>query len=98
LGLFWLMMRLQIIWADQAYAGEFVEWVWNSFTWIVEVIKRPIDAQGFILLPKRWIVERTFGWLDNYRGLAKDYEYSTKSSESMIYLAMLHLMLKRLTH
>jgi len=92
------MIRLQLIWADQAYAGEFVDWVWKWFTWVVEIVKRPHEAVGFILIPHRWIVERTFGWLENYRGLAKDNEYSTKSSENMIYLAMLHLMLRRLAH
>ncbi len=90
------MKRLQLVWADQAYAGAVVEWAWDRFTWIVEVIRRPEDAQGFVLLPKRWIVERTFGWLENYRGLAKDYEFCPRSSEGMIYMAMLHLMLKRI--
>lgn len=68
--------------------------------WRVEVIKRPeINAQkkqGFILLPRRWVVERTFAWLDNYRRLSKDYEYLPQSSETMVYLAMTNLMLHRL--
>lgn len=57
------MMRLQLIWADQAYAREFVEWVWERFTWIVEIVKRPAKAIGFTILAHRWVVERTFGWL-----------------------------------
>lgn len=92
------MSRLLLIWADQAYQGQFVEWVQRKFAWTVEIVKRSDIAKGFKLLPHRWIVERTFGWFENYRILAKDYEYSTKSSECMIYLAMLHLMLRRLAH
>jgi putative transposase len=88
------MPRLVKIFADAGYAGKLIQYVLLWFGWILEIVKR--TDKGFKILPFRWIVERTFGWFNNYRGLSKDYEYSTKSSESMIYLAMLHLMLRRL--
>lgn len=65
-----------------------------SFGWILEVVRR--TASGFVVLPRRWVVERTFGWLNRYRRLAKDYERRTQSSEAMIYLAMIQLMVHRL--
>ena len=94
--------RLQLLWMDAGYqAGkDFCAWVKALLGWRVKVIKRPeINAQkkqGFILLPRRWVVERTFAWLDNYRRLSKDYEYLPQSSETMVYLAMTNLMLHRL--
>ena len=94
--------RLRLLWVDAGYqAGrDFCAWVKALLGWRVEVIKRPeINAQkkqGFILLPRRWVVERTFAWLDNYRRLSKDYEYLPQSSETMVYLAMTNLMLHRL--
>jgi putative transposase len=89
-----LFPRLQRIWADSAYAGALIEWVYLSFGWIWEVVRR--TASGFVVLPRRWVVERTFGWLNRYRRLAKDYERRTQSSEAMIYLAMIQLMVHRL--
>ncbi len=64
--------------------------------WTVEIVKRTDDVKGFKVLPKRWIVERTFGWLGRYRRLSKDYEAQTSSSETWIYLAMINLMVHRL--
>jgi len=64
--------------------------------WRLEIVKRLEGVSGFHILPKRWIVERTFAWFENYRRLSKDYEYDPKTSETMIYLAMTHLMLRRL--
>ena len=91
--------RLRLIWADQAYAGELLTWVWTlrprRKIWL-EIVKRPKGVQGFQVLPWRWIVERTFGWLGRYRRLSKDYEYLTQSSEAMIRVAMIHLMVRRL--
>jgi putative transposase len=90
---------LRLIWADQAYAGELLTWVWTlrprRKVWL-EIVKRPKGVQGFQVLPWRWIVERTFGWLGRYRRLSKDYEYLTQSSEAMIRAAMIHLMVRRL--
>lgn len=88
--------RLQLIWADGGYAGHLVEWVKDICHWILEIVKRPDDVQGFVVLPRRWVVERTFAWLGKYRRLSKDYEALTDTSEAMIYAAMVHLMLRRL--
>jgi putative transposase len=91
--------RLRVIWADQAYAGDLITWVWSLRPWRhvrLEIVKRPEGTKGFLLLPKRWIVERTFAWLGRYRRLSKDYEYVTQTSETMIRVAMIHLMVRRL--
>ena len=91
--------RLRLLWADQAYAGELVAWVWNLRPWRkvrLEIVKRPEGTKGFLLLPKRWVVERTFAWLGRYRRLSKDYELLTQTSEAMIRVAMIHLMVRRL--
>lgn len=88
--------RLALIWADGGYAGQLIEWVQTHCGWVLEIIKRPPDSKGFQVLPRRWVVERTFGWLGRYRRLSKDYEHLPESSENMIYIAMIHLMLRRL--
>lgn len=88
--------RLKKIWADGGYAGQLVEWVKSSFRWVLEIVSRSPEACGFEVLPHRWIVERTFAWFNRYRRLSKDYEFLPATSESMIYIAMIHLMLKRL--
>jgi len=63
----------------------------------LEIVKRSDDAQGFVLLPRRWVVERTIGWLGRYRIFSKDYEKYPETSEQEIYMAMSHLMVRRLT-
>lgn len=89
--------RLALIWADGGYNGQpFKTWVKDLCQWVLEVVKRNSELIGFQVLPKRWIVERTFGWLGRYRRLSKDYEELPETSECFIYLAMVHLMLKRL--
>ena len=88
--------RLVLIWADGGYAGQLVEWVKRVLGVTLENVKRSDDVKGFAVLPKRWIVERTFGWFNRYRRLSKDYEFCTESSEAMIHLAMIHLMVRRL--
>ena len=88
--------RLRVIWADGGYAGKLIEWTANLGGWLLEIIKRSDDVKGFKLLPKRWIVERTFGWLGRYRRLSKDYEELPETSESLIHLAMINLMTRRL--
>jgi putative transposase len=91
--------RIRLIWADQAYAGDLAAWLWSLRPWRnvrLAIVKRPEGIKGFLLLPKRWIVERTFAWLGHYRRLSKDYEYLPRTSETMIRVAMIHLMVRRL--
>jgi putative transposase len=89
--------RLRLIWADGGYSGQpMIDWVLSLAGWVFEVITRPNHAQGFTVLPRRWVVERTFAWLGRYRRLSKDYEELTETSEAMIYAAMVHLMVRRL--
>jgi len=73
-----------------------VTWALTVYGWALEIVKRPDDATGFRVLPRRWVVERTFGWLGRCRRLSKDYEALPETSEAWIYLAMTHLMLRRL--
>ena len=92
-----LFPRLKLLWADGGYAGKLIDWVKESCNWVLEIVKRSDDVKGFKLLPRRWVVERTFGWLGRYRRLSKDYERLPQSSEAMVYLGMTRLMLRRLT-
>ena len=87
---------LKLIWADGGYAGKLVEWVKQFCHWVLEIVKRPDDVKGFVLLPHRWIVERTFGWLNRWRRLSKDYERLPETSEALIYATMSRIMVKRL--
>jgi putative transposase len=89
--------RLELIWADGGYAGKLIEWVKATISCVLEIVKRSDDTKGFKVLPKRWIVERTFGWIGRYRRLSKDYEQLVDSSESMVHMAMINLMLHRLS-
>jgi len=91
-----LFPRLRLIWADGGYAGKLVTWVQSVCCWVVQIVKRNDDVKGFKLLPRRWVVERTFGWLGRNRRLSKDYEGRTENSEAMIYWAMTRLMVRRL--
>lgn len=88
--------RLRLIWADGGYSGQVAELVELTWGWTVEIVKRATDAVGFTVLPRRWVVERTFAWFGRYRRLSKDYEQRTEVSEAMVHLAMIHLMLRRL--
>jgi putative transposase len=88
--------RLRLIWADGGYRGQLVEWVKAFGGWVLEIVKRCDDAKGFEVIPHRWIVERTLGWLSKYRRLSKDYEETTDSSEAWIRLAMIQIMSRRL--
>jgi putative transposase len=91
--------RLQVIWADSKYHNHALHH-WKSqqpdLSWRLEIVSRPTGQTGFVLLPKRWVVERTFAWLGRSRRLSKDYERTTSSSEAMIQLSCIHQMLKRL--
>jgi len=88
---------LRKIWADSGYAGKLVEWFKElgvGRAAQLEIVKKP--EQGFQVLPKRWVVERTFAWFGRYRRLSKDYEVKTSHSEAFIYASATHLMLRRL--
>ncbi len=91
-----LSQRLQKLVGDQHDGGQFADWVAVQYGWEAEVVSRPPDAAGFHVLPKRWIVERTFGWLTWYRRLSKDSEQLVEVSEAVISVSMIHLMLRRL--
>jgi putative transposase len=88
--------RLKLIWADGGYAGRLLEWVKDFGNWLLQIVKRPANQKGFVILPRRWVVERTFAWLGRNRRLSKDYERRTRHSEAMVQIGMIHLMLKRL--
>lgn len=90
------LRRMQLIFADQGYAGRFVDWVRGWYGRTIEIVKRHAVGR-FVVLPKRWIVERTFSWFGRYRRLSKDYETLTDSSEAMILIAMINLMVHRLS-
>lgn len=106
--------RLQHIWADSAYAGKCAEWVQATLGWTLEIVKHwwtgvrwvwvgpgqepPTIPRGFQVLPRRWVVERTFAWLVLYRRLAKDDEELPATGEALIYVAMARLMVRRLAH
>ena len=90
--------RIELIWADGGYAGKLIDWVDESFGKVkLEIVRRCDDVKGFVVLPRRWVVERTFGWICRYRRMSKDYEALTDTSECMIYAVMTKLMLKRLS-
>lgn len=89
--------RLKLLWADAAYAS-IVEKVRTTFGWQVDIVRRSDQAKGFEVLPHRWIVERTFGWLGRYRRLARDFEHSVSSSESVVYIASIRRLLKLATN
>ena len=88
--------RLKAIFADGLYEGSAVMWARIIGGWMMQIVKRLGGTTGFQVLPKRWVVERTFAWLGRYRRLSKDYEQDIQSSETMVYLAMISLMLRRL--
>ncbi len=96
-GLKVLLPRLKKIWADGAYTGEkLAKWCKEQGGWELQIIQRSADTEGFAVLPHRWIVERTLGWLMRSRRLSKDYERMVQSSESFIEVAMIRLILRRL--
>ncbi len=90
------LTSIKLMWADGGYSGQLVEWVENGFDFVLEIVKRSDDEKGFKVLPMRWIVERTFGWLGRNRRMSKDYERHPRTSESLVYLGMIRLMLRRL--
>lgn len=88
--------RLKVVWADGGDAGHLVEWVTEQLQGVLEIVKRRADQPGFHVLPRRWMVERTLAWLSRHRRLSKDYEVLAQTSETFVYPAMMHVMLRRL--
>lgn len=91
-----IVSSLQKLWADGIYKKDgLVDWVRQTFNIVLDIVERDPDQAGFRVLPRRWVIERTFAWLGRYRRLSKDYETCTKSSEGVIYIASIRTMLKR---
>jgi putative transposase len=90
--------RLKTLWADHKYHNKKLKrWQQQQqVSYVIEVVSRPIGAKGFVLLHRRWVVERSLAWLGRYRRLSKDYEYYTESSEAQIQISSIQLMLRRL--
>jgi putative transposase len=92
--------RLKVVWADGKYHNyQLYEWLdehRRRLPWQLEIVNRPKHVKGFVLLPKRWVVERSIAWLGRSRRLSKDYERRTDSSECMVRISAIHLLLKRL--
>jgi len=88
--------KLRLIWVDGGYRGHLVTWVAQRFRFILQPVVGTEAQKGFVLLPRRWVVERTFAWLGRCRRLSKDYERSAASSEAFVHIAMTRLMLRRL--
>ncbi|NEX23109.1 IS5 family transposase [Thiorhodococcus mannitoliphagus] len=97
--LFVLLESVKLIWADCGYAGrELFEWVLAEFDCILEVVKRRKGKKGFHVLPRRWVVERTFAWIGRSRRLSRDYEREPRSSGSQVYLASSRLLLRQISN
>lgn len=88
--------HIKKVWADGGYNGLLKVWVHEQIDAELEIVERAPGQQGFQVLPRRWVVERTFAWLGRYRRLSKDYEHDPRSSESIVYIASIQTMLKRL--
>lgn len=92
-----VMDRIYLVWVDGGYSGfKFIRWTMDTLGWIVEVVLRPKETKGFVLVKKRWIVERTFGWLRWSRRLVQDYEQLPENAEAMVKIAMIRIMVRRL--
>jgi putative transposase len=91
------LTRLWTILVDGGYIGEkLVHWVMDTWGWILRKVLRPQERRGFVLIPQRWVVERTFGWLRWCRRLSRDYECKPLTAETWIYLASIRLLLRKL--
>jgi putative transposase len=91
-----LKLRLQKLWADGAYK-DVVGWCYQQFGIVLEIVSQLPNQKGFQVLPRRWVVERTFAWCGRNRRLSKDYEHCPRSSEAMVYVASIRATLRRLT-
>jgi putative transposase len=86
------MARIYLVWVDGGYSGfKFLQWTMDTLGWIVEVVLRPKETKGFVLVKKRWIVERTLGWLRWSRRLVQDYEQLPENAVAMVKIAMIRI-------
>ena len=90
------LSTITLVWADSGYAGRLVLWARTVLTMTVTVVKRTNDVRGFVVLPRRWVVERTFGWLARHRRLVRDYERRPDHHEAMIWWATTAIMTRQL--
>jgi putative transposase len=101
--------RIQKVWADRGYNGKIGEWMKERLGWTLEIVKPPSRwvwvppgeepppyPRGFIVLPRRWVIERTFAWITRNRRMSRDYEFLAETTEALIYVAMIRLMVRRL--
>jgi putative transposase len=89
--------KLRRIWVDGGYRGPILaDWMAQHCRFVLQTVLRPAGQQGFAVLPRRWVVERTFAWLNHHRRLSKDYEGLTTTSEAFVHIAMIRIMLRRL--
>lgn len=92
-----LCRRLKVIFADSAYGPNGLPaWTRQTFRWLLQTVLRPVGVKGFVILPKRWIVERTFAWISASRRFSKDYERLPETTETLISIRMIHLMARRI--
>jgi transposase len=89
--------QITIVWADRAYAGKLVTWAKQHLNLTIKTVSRPKDTSGFVVLPRRWVVERTLAWMMHARRHARDYERLVQHSETLITWAAITLMSRRLT-
>ena len=89
---------LQTMYADNSYRGALQSLIASLYDWSLTIVEKPPGQEGFAVLPKRWIVERTFAWLSKYRRLSKDYEWRSETSQAMIYWAMINRMSRLLAY
>ncbi len=87
--------RIRVLWGDSHFDTALTH-AWCRWGWVGVVVRKLVGQKGFVVQPKRWIVERTLGWLNRFRRLSKDYERTTQSSEAFIKVAMIHVMVRRL--
>ena len=88
---------MRVVWADSKYHNyELYRWVAEHADYKLQIVSRPVGAKGFVLLPKRWVAERTFAWLGRARRLSKDYEKLIETSEAMVMISAIHTMVERL--
>ena len=91
-----LFPTISLIWADGGYAGKLGDWLKCWCSWVLTIVRKLGEQVGFQILPKRWIVERTFGWFFKSRRLCRDYEVRLDHSEAMIRICIIRLMVRRL--